>query len=308
LRNSDKGKPYHQLYKQLAINLTDSYFTDIEKIKELENITLDDINVFAQQWRVDTRIQGLYYGNFDQLWLNQWQAYAQRLQQPNTLPTEDAYGSIKDIIAPVKVMRINSDVLQYHVRNVDHNDQAAILYVQSPSDTVSDQAKMSVLRQMMQSPFYSSLRTEQQLGYIVFMGSLKLKEVPASVFVVQSPTASVGDIQKAVSQFVTDFSNNIPEDVEVFKQAVITKLLEAAPSLSASANIYWSDITQSNGRVNRRQRLIDAIEKVSTDDIKQYYQQVMLSSKHALWQYSREPGFNSEQTLYKKGLQFYEYP
>jgi hypothetical protein len=78
--------------------------------------------------------------------------------------------------------------------------------------------------------------------------------------------------------------------------------------LSASANIYWSDITQSDGRVNTRQRLIDAIEKVSTDDIKQYYQQVMLSSKHALWQYSREPGFNSEQTLYKKGLQFYEYP
>lgn len=308
LRNSDKGKPYHQLYKQLAINLTDSYFTDIEKIKELENITLDDINVFAQQWRVDTRIQGLYYGNFDQVWLNQWQAYAQRLQQQETQAVKDTYASIKNMIAPVKVMRIDSDVLQYHVRNVDHNDQAAILYVQSPSDTVSDQAKMSVLRQMMQSPFYSSLRTEQQLGYIVFMGSMRLKEVPASVFVVQSPTASVGDIQKAVTQFITDFSHNIPEDVEVFKQAVITKLLEAAPSLSASANIYWSDITQSDGRVNRRQRLIDAIEKVSSDDIKQYYQQVMLSSKHALWQYSREPDFNSEQTLYKKGLQFYGYP
>ncbi len=111
-----------------------------------------------------------------------------------------------------------------------------------------------------------------------------------------------------MTQVITDFSHNIPEDVEVFKQAVITKLLEAAPSLSASANIYWSDITQSDGRVNTRQRLIDAIEKVSSDDIKQYYQQVMLSSKHALWQYSREPDFNSEQTLYKKGLQFYGYP
>jgi secreted Zn-dependent insulinase-like peptidase len=308
LRNSDKGKPYHQLYKQLVINVTDSDFTDIEKITELENITLDDITVFAKQWRVDSRIQGLYYGNFDQVWLNQWQAYAKRLQQQKTLAVKNAYGSIKNMIAPIKVMRIDSDMLQYHVRNVDHNDQAAILYVQSPSDTVSDQAKMSVLRQMMQSPFYSSLRTEQQLGYIVFMGSLRLKEVPASVFVVQSPTASVDDIQKAVTQFITDFSNNIPVDVEVFKRAVITKLLEAAPSLSASANIYWSDITQSDGRVNRRQRLIDAVEKVTSDDIKQFYQQVMLSPKHALWQYSREPNFNSEQTLYKKGPQFYGFP
>lgn len=308
LRNSDKGKPYHQLYKQLAINLTDTYFTDIEKIKELENITLDEINAFAQQWRVDTRIKGLYYGNFDQVWLDQWQAYAKRLQQPKTLDVNTPDGSVKNMIAPVKVMRIDSDVMQYHVRNVDHNDQAAILYVQSPSDSVSDQAKMSVLRQMMQSPFYSSLRTEQQLGYVVFMGSLRLKQVPASVFVVQSPTASVGEIQKAVTHFITDFGNNIPEDVDVFKQAVITKLLEAAPSLSASANIYWGDITQSDGRINRRQRLIDAIERVSADDIKQYYQQVMLSSKHALWQYSREPDLNSEQTLYEKGQQFYKYP
>lgn len=308
LRNSDKGKPYNQLYKQLAINLTDSYFTDVERIKQLENISLDDIKTFAKQWRADTRVQGLFYGNFDRVWLNQWQTYAERLQQQETPILAEAYEPTKNTIAAVKVMRIDSQTLQYHVRDVDHNDQAAILYVQSPSDTVSDQAKMSVLRQMMQSPFYSSLRTEQQLGYIVFMGSLRLKEVPASVFVVQSPTASVDEIQKAVTQFIGNFSDEIPDDIEVFKQAVMTKLLVAAPSLSASANIYWNDITQSGGRINRRQRLVEAIEKVSSDDIKQYYQQVMLSPRHALWQYSRESDVNSEQTPYKKGPQFYEYP
>ncbi len=307
-RNGDKGKPYHQLYKQLAVNLTNSYFSEIEKIEELEKITLDDIKVFASQWRVDSRIQGLFYGNFDNLWLNKWQAYAQRLQPNNALNLKNNNALNKNIIAPVKVMRIDNDAIQYNVHNVDHNDQAVVLYVQSPSDTVSDQAKMSVLRQIMQSPFYSSLRTEQQLGYIVFMGSLTLKEVPGSVFVVQSPSASVDEIQKAITQFIADFSEQIPEDIEVFKQAVITKLLVAAPSLSASANLYWSDITQSDGRINMRQQLIDAIEKVSGDDIKRYYRQVMLSSKHALWQYSKNPELDGEQLLYKKEGQFYWYP
>lgn len=308
-RNSDKAKPYHQLYNQLAVNLTNSYFSDIKKIEELEKITLDDINIFAKQWRVDTRIQGLFYGNFDQQWLSQWQAYAKRLQLEEVLGSKgNDVELVRKAIAPVKIMRIDNKVVQYNVRNVDHNDQAVILYVQGPSDTLADKAKMSVLRQMMQSPFYSSLRTEQQLGYIVFMGSLRLKEVPGSVFVVQSPSASVDDIQEAVTQFIADFSENLPEDIEVFKQAVITQLLEAPPSLSASANVFWNNIIQSGGRINRRQQLINAIEKVSSDELKQYYQQVMSSSTHALWQYSREPNDKSEQSLYNKGDQFYWYP
>jgi insulysin len=215
---------------------------------------------------------------------------------------------IRKTIAPVKIMRIDNELVQYNVRNVDHNDQAVILYVQSPSDTLADKAKMSVLRQMMKSPFYSSLRTEQQLGYIVFMGSLRLKEVPGSVFVVQSPSASVDDIQDAVTQFIADFSEKLPDDIDVFKQAVITQLLETPPSLSASANVFWSNIIHSGGRINRRQQLIDAIQKVSSDELKQYYQQVMSSSAHALWQYSREPDDKSEQSLYTKGDQFYWYP
>ncbi len=308
LRNSDKRTPYHQLYSQLAINLTNSYFSDAEKIAALEKITLKDVEHFASQWRVNARVQGLYYGNFDQAWIDQWQAYAKRLQVEVTTPTKNITQNIIDkMVAPVSIMRIDNDVAQYDVKDVEHNDQAAILYVQSPSDSVADKAKMSVLRQIMKSPFYSSLRTEQQLGYIVFMGNLRLKEVPGSVFVVQSPSSSVDDIQTAVKEFIADFESKLPKDIEVFKQAVITKLLETAPSLSASANIFWNDIIQGDGRVDRRQQLIDAIEALSSDDISRYYQQVMLSSKHALWQFSQEPVNKTEQALYKKGEQFYWY-
>ncbi len=308
LRNSDKRTPYHQLYSQLAINLTDSYFSDAKKIEALEKITLKDLEEFAIQWRVNTQVKGLYYGNFDQAWLEQWQAYAKRLQVVPAVASKSITQEVIDkTVAPVSIMRVDNSVVQYDVQNVDHNDQAAILYVQSPSDTLADKAKMSVLRQIMQSPFYSSLRTEQQLGYIVFMGNLRLKEVPGSVFVVQSPSASVDDIQAAIKEFIANFENKLPEDIEVFKQAVITKLLETAPSLAANANIFWNDIIQSDGRVDRRQQLIDAIEALSAADINRYYQQVMLSSKHNLWQFSREPANKTEQSLYKKGEQFYLY-
>lgn len=309
LRNSDKRTPYHQLYNQLAVNLTNSYFSDAEKIAALEKTTLADVKRFAEQWRINTRVKGFYYGNFDQKWLDQWQGYAERLQITGTIASKHITQELIDkTIAPVNIMRVDNDIAQYDVKHVDHNDQAAILYVQSPSDTVADKAKMSVLRQIMKSPFYSSLRTEQQLGYIVFMSSLRLREVPGSVFVVQSPTASVDDIQAAVKAFIIEFENKLPEDIEVFKQAVITKLLEAAPSLSSSANIFWNNIIQSDGRVDRRQQLINAIDALSSDDINRYYQQVMLSPNHALWQFSREPVNKSEQLLYKKGEQFYGYP
>ncbi|WP_315982825.1 hypothetical protein [Aliamphritea spongicola] len=41
----------------------------------------------------------------------------------------------------------------------------------------------------MEAPFYTSLRTEQQLGYVVFATPLQMQDVPGLAFVVQSPTA-----------------------------------------------------------------------------------------------------------------------
>ena len=288
-RNQSKKTPYHQLYDQLAAQLYNLHWTDSERIAALESVTLDDLHAFAKQWRQGTQVLGLFYGNVDQAWLKRWYKYVEALQQP---------GEKAIIGAGIAVLQ--GEAAQYNIKNIDHSDQAVALYVQGANDRLEDQARMALLRQIMHSPFYSELRTEQQLGYIVFMGSLRLKEVPGSVFIVQSPSASVDKIRQAITTFIHDFESQLPSNIAVYQQALITKLMEAPTSLAASAGDYWNNLIRGNDNFNSRQRLIDEIKATSAEQLKAYYRKVLLNPTRHLWQFSRPPLFLDKKFLDKK--------
>jgi len=287
-RNNAKKTPYHQLYNQLAVGLYSPYWSDSEKINALEMVSLKELHVFAKNWRKGALVKSLFYGNLSREWMNDWDPLLKRLVD-----------SEKGVpISPVKVAKLtndpflststelenNSTVAQYDFRVVDHTDQAVMLYVQGVDDSLESQAAMMVLRQLLQSPFYSSLRTEQQLGYIVFLGSLQLKEVPGSVFVVQSPTVSV------------------------YKQAVITQLLEEPTSLSASANDYWANLLRGDIKLDRRQALANAVEGLNSKQLKDTYRESIQNASKSIWIYSREPKSIKGQVRYALPTTAYSYP
>lgn len=278
LKNTKKKTPYHQLYNHLVVNLYDLYWSNDARINALENVTLKDIEAFAKIWRQSTKVKGLFYGNLNQEWLKKWQPYVSRLHLPGDKP-----------LMPARIVRLTGKNAQYDAQNVDHTDQAVALYVQGVNDSLEDRAAMSLLRQMMGSPFYNSLRTEQQLGYIVFMGSLSLKQVPGSVFIVQSPSTNVNDIRKAIETFIRNFEKQLPDDISTYQQAVIAQLAEAPTSLSASADDYWNNLIQDNETFDNRQRLIEAVKALDSQQIKRYYKQVFSQPSRLLWQFSRVP-------------------
>jgi secreted Zn-dependent insulinase-like peptidase len=296
-RNMDKRTPYHQLYQHVAVNLYDLYWSNSAKRNALEGVFFSDLKRFVSRWRQGARVQGLLYGNLDQNWLSQWKPYIKRL----SLPGEQG-------IAQASINKLQSELAQYDVQVMDHNDTAAALYVQGLGDTLEDRASMTLLRQMMHSPFYTSLRTEQQLGYIVFVGSLRLRQVPGSVFIVQSPSASTNEIQKAIDEFLTDFESRIPDDISVYQQSVITQLMEEPTSLSASADDHWSNLIQGNYQFDNRQRLAEAVKALDADTVKNYFKQAFLGSSKSLWQFSREPEKVDGLLPFVRSDQDYQYP
>ena len=296
-RNSNKKTPYHQLYSRLAVNLYQSYWPDDDKINAMESVTLDDVKAFANTWRQGAQIKGLMYGNIDTAWIQTWRPLVEQLQ----LAQETS------VIPPVRVAKLKSQVSQYDVKLVDHNDQAVALYVQGAADTMEDRALMVLIRQIMQSPFYSSLRTEQQLGYIVFMGSLRLRQVPGSVFVVQSPSTDVDGIKRAINLFIEEFAKQLPTDIGIYQQAVTTQLLEKPSGLSASADDYWNNILQGNDQFNNRQLLADAVNDLTAEQLKAYYNNVIANPSRYLWQLSRSPQQLENLKVYQHSEQYYEY-
>ncbi|MGH1439571.1 MAG: insulinase family protein [Cellvibrionaceae bacterium] len=301
-RNNEKKTPYHQLYNQLAVDLYTPYWSDKAKINALTDVSLSELHEFAKNWRKGAQIKGLFYGNLSQVWIKDWEPLLDGIVLGD--------GTLVPPVKVAKLQRADSKLAQYDFRVVDHSDKAVMLYVQGSDDSLETQAAMVVLRQLLQSPFYSSLRTEQQLGYIVFLGSLQLKEVPGSVFVVQSPSASLEKMRTAIKTFISDYEAKLPDDITVYQQAVITQLLEAPTSLSVSANDYWSNILRGNMQFDRRQMLAEAVKALTSEQLKQAYQNSVLDVSKTIWVFSKEPKGEDmgNERRYTPSTTFYSYP
>ncbi len=273
LRNSKQQTPYRQLFKQFSLELFSPFWSDQQIADMLEQVTFEDIQVFSAQWLQGLKLEALFYGNIDKPVIDRWAAQVQSLVKPGSQPLPQS-----------RVLKLTDGQALFNSMYVDHGDKAVALYVQGLSDTIEDQAKMILLRQIFAAPFYNQLRTEQQLGYIVFMTSITFKNVPGSAFVVQSPQTSIEGIQDAMTTFIDQSAALITDDLSTYKQSAEARILERPQSVSAKAGRYWQDLLlRGDTSFTYRQRLVEAINQVSADDLRRYYQRVLLDDTQRVW-------------------------
>jgi insulysin len=297
LNNTQQQPPYRQLFGQLPVSLFSPYYSDKSIVAELESITQQELNRFASRWLGGSQVKGLVYGNVnsevESLWrstLNEWMQKGDQPLAPAkvvefpiaNLPVASHFIANKSA-GSVKSSQVLEKYISQVSLNVDHGDTAVGLYVQGINDSLLDQANMVLLRQVLDSAFYSQLRTEQQLGYIVFLTSMTIKEVPGSFFIVQSPSASVEDIKQAIVQFLHQSETLISEDLSGFKRSVSTKLLETPQTLSAKASRYWQNVLKSNDNFDYRERLVQQVNDISPQQLRTYYNKTLLNQDRLLW-------------------------
>lgn len=299
LSNSTKQTPYRQMIDTVPTTIYSPYWSDSDIAEQLQSVTYQEVKKFSKQWLKGASLQGLFYGNIDQALLKEWQSSVVKIVKKG-----------REKIAKARVANLSIDktlaqaIPERHLR-VDHNDVSVGLYIQGVSDSLEDQAKMALLRQVFESPFYSQLRTEQQLGYIVFLSSMSLKDVPASLMVVQSPSASVDDIQLAMQSFIA--KAEIPEDLTVFQQSAASNWLEQPQKLSDNANRYWSNILRLDTSFSYRQRMVDAINKITPSQLQAYFDATFMSPSKQLW-FIASKNVDDAAIQFSDDQQYYIYP
>lgn len=303
LNNTQQKTPFRQLLRQVPATLYTPYFADKALAQAIEKMSFAELKQFTQQWRKGASLQGLFYGNINTTIAANWQSLISGLL---------AKGS--ETVAPAKVVKLAagdddkaSKAIKQRSLRVEHNDNAVALYVQGVSDHIDDQAKMLLLRQVLESSFYSQLRTEQQLGYIVFLTSMTFKAVPGSLFVVQSPNTSVDNIKLAISTFIAESKASIPDNLSVYQRSVATQLLEKPQTLSAKSSRYWQNILKRDESFSYRQRLLDAVKKVDADQLREYYESTLLNEQLLLW-FVADQELDDSFPVFLDSQAYYQYP
>lgn len=266
--NGDRQPPYIQLIRQLVPTMYQPAWTAEELVEAMANTGLADVKRFSRSFVYGSQVDMFAYGNL---------LPAEARQLATLVGQQLVRGAPKPLPGQLKLLTPTWGGYERQV-DVKHDDHALVMYHQALDDSDAARAHLMVLAQSIRAPFFNSLRTEQQLGYVVFAGQMPVADFPGLVLVAQSPSASAPQLRAAFEDFIDNMPSWLADDLPAQRAAVMAELEQKPRNLAEQASRYWDDIAAAGpgGKVDfvRRQRLLKALSDVNAVTLRTFAYQV----------------------------------
>lgn len=273
LSNFSLERPYTQGLTELRRLLLENSLWSDTLIKAAEVVTPEKLQVFVPSLLSSVNSVALAHGNYTQ---------EEALRLADIVYNEFLQGKKTADVPHAEVVRLGSRDKWIRHLQIDHPDALSVLYFQGLSRDLDHRARFYLLGQILNAPFYHRLRTEQEMGYFVFCGSFDVMEVPGFVFVVQSPDQNPDSIEKAMIDFLQDFDNAISAMAEsefaMHKDSLIGDVMRQEEKLRDRSERYWMEIDRENYTFDDRDKLAEAIDKMSIEEFRHFFESFILNS------------------------------
>lgn len=153
----------------------------------------------------------------------------------------------------------------------DSNSVVANIYQIGEMGT-RENATLSVLAQLVREPAFNQLRTEEQLGYIVFSQVKTMGDnIKGLLLLVQGDSFDPLHMDERIEIFLDNFRNKVvemsEEDFTHNIAAVCQTLLEKKKNLSEESSGYWNVISNQTYRFRRLQEIAEQAQTVTKTDV-----------------------------------------
>ncbi|WP_086931176.1 insulinase family protein [Agarilytica rhodophyticola] len=267
-RNRRYDKVYAQVFRDVPSVLYSPYWSSQDLEVALDKLTKKRFIELSENLFDDAQLEALVYGNFREKDAKKYFSGLRKI-----LKKKDQH-----VLEKSKVVNLSQAPLFVKSLVVDSQESVAAIYLQGRDDSIEEQAKVLILQQMMSSPFYQTLRTQQQLGYIVQSANYTLRDVPGIAAVVQSPQYSPYQIYQRMLDFFKNSKNEIFKNFARDKNALVIELKEQAKNQGEWANHYWASILDKDFSFDERKRLIAVIENITRGEIDQLYDDMLIKN------------------------------
>lgn len=275
-QNARLQTPYIRLFEEAQALLLDPTWSEDEKIAAVQDITLQEVQDFIPQVLASLRLDVLYHGNVTPDDAQAMLDVLTRYLPPDAQGQLPGYGRVLDLPEGQRV------VLEHAL---EHEDSALVLYLQGQDDTLHTRALVQLLGTMLGTPFYDTLRTQQQLGYIVNAGALPILDTNGLVMYIESPSTDPLAIEAAIDAFLQDWDAQLAAmDAARFatiRNGLLTSLREPVQRLATLSNRYWGDIVSGRFEQDSTLQLADAIEAVTQQQVLDWYRRYVVAGEAA---------------------------
>jgi len=284
LLNSQKQAPYRLLMGRWKSLMQKESWAVQERIEALQTIELSDVERFAQGFWKNVYLESLYNGNLSleqaEMLLSQLQVIVPAIVDKETekTKTEDSVKAMQPARAQVHVAALPEQNSSLEVP-IDHADSAYLMYWQAQSDDAKTTALWLLLSNVLEAGYYHQLRTQEQLGYIVFESYYPLWRVPGLMFVVQSPEVGPQRIHQSTELFLSSTMSRLglmsESQLSVYQASLLSSILQQPKNLAEESqyfqrSLFYRHFENSEALFKRREVLADALKSITPEDWQQF--------------------------------------
>ena len=274
-----KNKKLSQAYQRGGyynwLMMLDNQYTDEEKLKALNPLTLGDVKSYAKKLYEKIYVTGVIHGNWSDEKAKESVSLLLKSLNGQSLPIIERYEQ------DVEVLK-TGELIQFS-REVEDNNNSLSYTIQVGEKDLALMAKASIIASIVENNFYTQMRTNQQLGYIVWSFQQRTENRIFFRFLIQSSTHGPFEMSKRVRAWLktTDkmFSNLSDEEFEKHRQAKITALEKEGDSIGAVVGDLYTLATDEEADFEFKKKFIRATKNLTKSDVSTKARELFLDPK-----------------------------
>jgi len=237
----------------------ETYYNPDTLVKEANLLTLADIKRFSDTFLKKTRIDGLVYGNV---------TAEEAISLSRLLQSYRAYAPLnrKDAFKQRILVEKAKDPLTY-IKRLETNNSCLWKSIHLGSDKPDLRMTIRILEKFISPLFYTQMRTQEQLGYIVWTAASEDNGQYYLIFVVQSESHPADQIRQKADLFMKglpdEFEKLSDEEFAEYKAAVRDELLEKPKSINENRVLLQTITFYYEKDFDRLQNSLDALDALT---------------------------------------------
>lgn len=246
----------------------------------LEDVTAEKVGAMLKDNLLDqSHIVSLCAGNLDKNTAEQLTALVEKcIPFKDTLQLAERAGR-KIALLPVKN---KGSLIRKPEPNANDDNSCATLTLQIDGRVPSQYIPSELLAEILEQPYYTSLRTKQQLGYLVFSGARGREGTKQIVFTVQSSLLGGSELAARIEKFIQNEGRAVIaaltlETLQPFIDSLVAKKLEPPERLTQLAGRMWGEIVLAQQQDPTRPFFIravqdgEALKKITPEQLLQFF-------------------------------------
>ncbi|MCS5582280.1 MAG: insulinase family protein, partial [Pseudomonadales bacterium] len=279
LSNFRREYPFRQVVASLY-SMLKGQWTPLQKAAAVSELSMPELAELVENLTDNLQLKVLISGNHDKQSAEKIVASLSRWTQ------------LKALKSGQSVARLEEGEYRAQIP-VDHSDAALILYMQGRNDSLAERAHMLLIGEMLSSPFYTSLRTEKQLGYVVAAFASNHLRVPGMALLVQSPSVDEQILRSEFDHFLNAYAEQVAvlteDDLKHYKASVLSSLQETPKNLAELNGRFMESVGLGYTQFDFREQLAEAVARVTLSSLNGAYKAVVVGEIRALSVETAEP-------------------